>query len=194
VSHVPEVRPAEVSGCLASYRVIDVRERSEFEGALGRIPGSEHVALRDLEARCEALRGRPLLVVCRSGNRSARACALLAEHGNPDATNLGGGMIAWNLEGLPVDRSPFDSTASIVDALVTWLSQVRRLTPAAARSFVAERLPAGMQLEDPRQDVAAAALAAVAEALLSEDAPPADLELVCAALGRDLRALSDAVG
>jgi len=49
-------------------------------------------------------RDRRVVVVCRSGNRSARATALLVRSGF-EAVNLNGGMRAWAEAGLPVERA-----------------------------------------------------------------------------------------
>lgn len=87
---------------LDSYRIIDVREPAEFP--LGHVPGSELIPLSRVAQSAEALRGRPLLLVCRSGRRSGRACEVLIELGVSDVTNLAGGMIAWGAAGLPVEE------------------------------------------------------------------------------------------
>jgi rhodanese-related sulfurtransferase len=41
-------------------------------------------------------------MICRSGRRSGRATKALREAGFEAATNLTGGMIAWNEAGYPV--------------------------------------------------------------------------------------------
>jgi rhodanese-related sulfurtransferase len=46
---------------------------------------------------------RHILVNCRSGARSARACSLLQRHGY-DVTNLAGGILAWDMAKTPVAR------------------------------------------------------------------------------------------
>jgi rhodanese-related sulfurtransferase len=88
---------------LDEFRVLDVREPEEFEGPLGHLAGSELLPLARVAESVEALRGRPLLLVCRSGRRSAQACETLVSLGIRDVTNLSGGMIAWNDAGLPVE-------------------------------------------------------------------------------------------
>ena len=102
----PERTPAEAAAELERYRVVDVREPSEWHGELGRVTGSRLIPLGELEQRLDELRGEePLLLVCRSGNRSGKACARLLELGFGAPTNLAGGMIAWNEAGLPVERT-----------------------------------------------------------------------------------------
>lgn len=102
----PEQTPPEIEPELERYRVVDVRELQEWHGDLGRIRGSSLISLGEIEERLDELRGEgPLLLVCRSGNRSGKACARLIELGFDPPTNLAGGMIAWNEAGLPVERT-----------------------------------------------------------------------------------------
>src|SRR3954453_7729955 len=80
--------------------LIDVRQPAEFEEA--RIPGAVLIPLAELPDRLAELPdGKPLLLVCRSGARSARACEFLAEQGY-DSTNVAGGTLAWIDAGLEV--------------------------------------------------------------------------------------------
>jgi rhodanese-related sulfurtransferase len=81
--------------------VIDVREPSEFEEGhiadaqlkpLGTIPGG----IGDVPKEQE------IVLVCRSGRRSAQAQKLLEERGYTNLLNMEGGMIAWAKAGLPV--------------------------------------------------------------------------------------------
>jgi rhodanese-related sulfurtransferase len=81
--------------------LVDVRQPAEFEEA--RIPGAILIPLAELPDRLAELpEGKPLLVVCRSGARSARACEFLGEQGY-DSTNVAGGTLAWIDAGLEVD-------------------------------------------------------------------------------------------
>lgn len=85
--------------------VLDVREASEFKG--GRLLNAKHIPLGKLRERIgelERYRETPLVVVCRSGNRSATACSLLGREGFTQVYNLSGGMMAWQKAGLPVER------------------------------------------------------------------------------------------
>jgi rhodanese-related sulfurtransferase len=45
---------------------------------------------------------RPIVVVCHSGARSAKATMLLRQVGFRDVANMSGGMVRWKVEGLPV--------------------------------------------------------------------------------------------
>ena len=95
-SHIPERTPNEVSSKLNEYRLIDVRSELEFHGELGHIEGSELIPLETLAEASEKWdRQEQLLIICRSGNRSARACERLMGSGFQSVYNLKGGMIAW---------------------------------------------------------------------------------------------------
>jgi rhodanese-related sulfurtransferase len=61
---------------------------------------NERETLQIVDVR-EIERNRPVAVICRSGNRSAMATDWLRRQG-VDARNVHGGMIAWNLHGLPL--------------------------------------------------------------------------------------------
>ncbi|HEY9897806.1 MAG TPA: rhodanese-like domain-containing protein [Pantanalinema sp.] len=101
-AHVPEVSTQEVDAMLAAPGapfVLDVREPGEY--AVGHIAGSHLIPLGSLpERHSEVPRDRKVVVVCRSGGRSASATRLLLAEGH-DATNMAGGMLAWRG---PVER------------------------------------------------------------------------------------------
>ncbi len=79
-----------------SELILDVRRADEFEG--GHLPGAVNIAHTRLLARLPEVPRRPLLVHCRTSNRSAYATALLEKHGY-DATMLAGGFDAWSEAG-----------------------------------------------------------------------------------------------
>ncbi len=81
--------------------VLDVRAADEY--ASGHIEGARHIPLGRLEEQIANLTpGRPLVVQCQAGGRSAIAASLLAAHGLAGVTNLTGGIAAWQSAGLPV--------------------------------------------------------------------------------------------
>lgn len=89
-------------------QIVDVREAAEWEA--GRIEGSVHIPLSELMAgRLESLdTNRPVVAVCRSGNRSEVASLMLGARGF-DAYNMEGGTEAWVAADLPFtapDGSP----------------------------------------------------------------------------------------
>lgn len=102
---VSDVDPAEVVTRRDRITLIDVREPQEYFGDLGHVPGAQLVPLGmllDIAAAWD--RDREIVLVCRSGGRSARAASGLAKRGFRRLYNLRGGMEAWHAAGLPVER------------------------------------------------------------------------------------------
>jgi glyoxylase-like metal-dependent hydrolase (beta-lactamase superfamily II)/rhodanese-related sulfurtransferase len=99
-----EINPAGLEECIADVQVVDVRERDEYDGPMGRIAGSRWIPLGELAARAgEFVKDRPIVAVCRSGARSANAVSMLSRLGFPNVANLAGGILRWHAEGLPVE-------------------------------------------------------------------------------------------
>ena len=85
--------------------VLDVREDKEF--AAGHIPKAKHIPLGQLAGRIQELdkfKGKPILVTCRSGQRSASAGRMLKKAGFEAVYNQAGGIIAWERANLPVTQ------------------------------------------------------------------------------------------
>ena len=95
-----ELTPRQVFDRIDSVQLVDVREAEELSD--GMIPGAQHIALGSVPYRYEELdRSRPVVVVCRSGRRSAAAADHLV-HAGFMADTMAGGMIEWQATGLPV--------------------------------------------------------------------------------------------
>ncbi len=74
--------------------VLDVREFNEWEEV--HIPDATLIPLAELESRLDELpKDQDILVVCRSGNRSATGRDILLNAGFTNVTSLSGGMIDW---------------------------------------------------------------------------------------------------
>ena len=87
--------------------VLDVRTPEEFTGELGHIQGARNLPLDAVSARSDELadwQERPVLLVCRTDKRSAKAAQQLARKGFADLHVVAGGMEAWNAAGLPVEH------------------------------------------------------------------------------------------
>jgi len=82
-----------------SATMIDVREPEEL--AEQRVSGTIDIPLGELEGRvAEVPTGKPVLVLCRSGNRAQPAAAILRAAGY-EAVVVDGGIVAWAQAGLP---------------------------------------------------------------------------------------------
>jgi len=81
--------------------LVDVRTPSEW--ASGHAPKALHIPVGDISRRMREIpEGKPVVVVCASGNRSAMAATALAKNGFDPVYNFAGGMGAWRSAGLPV--------------------------------------------------------------------------------------------
>jgi len=104
---VKQVDPAEAIRLLNHDGgvILDVREDSEYQE--GHILNAVHVPLgrlRDQLQRLEKYKQRPVIMVCRSGQRSADATSLLLKSGFATIYNLKGGLLAWKNANLPLTR------------------------------------------------------------------------------------------
>jgi glyoxylase-like metal-dependent hydrolase (beta-lactamase superfamily II)/rhodanese-related sulfurtransferase len=103
---LPELLPGWVAKHLGGLTILDVRSAEEFEGPDGRIAGSQWIPLPELEARRgEIPTGKPAVVVCHSGSRSALATQQLLKAGLDQVANLRGGLSRWGDEGYPLESA-----------------------------------------------------------------------------------------
>ena len=94
---VPGVGVADLP---ADAVLLDVRESDEW--AAGHAPDARHVPMNEVPARVAELpEADPLYVICRSGGRSGRVVAFLAQQGR-SVVNVEGGMQAWAAQGRPM--------------------------------------------------------------------------------------------
>ena len=87
--------------------LLDVRETDEY--AEGHAPGSTLIPLGQLQQRLPEIaryKNQPVVLICRSGRRSAQARKLLEKAGFSATVNVEGGMISWQKAGLPVISGP----------------------------------------------------------------------------------------
>lgn len=88
-----------------SALVVDVREPDEFRA--GHIPRAINIPLGALPSRLkeiEKYKDKPILLSCRTSQRSARAALMLRKQGYAMAHILGGGIVAWQNENLPTEK------------------------------------------------------------------------------------------
>ena len=133
---VREIMPWDLVDLLAQVQppvVIDVREPNEF--AMGHIANSINVPRGILESSCDwgfddtlpfiaGNRSQPLVLVCRSGNRSVLAVDTLQQMGYTDVVSLKTGIRGWNdYEQALVDKNNVVIDTDHIDQLLT--SRVR---------------------------------------------------------------------
>ncbi|MFN2469817.1 MAG: molybdopterin-synthase adenylyltransferase MoeB [Gaiellaceae bacterium] len=102
IAEVDAGRARELLAGDAAPVLVDVREPAEWNQ--GHLEGATLVPLATLEERIAEVAPkleRPVLLYCRSGQRSGRAAATLAAAGYAEPINLAGGMVAWEELGLP---------------------------------------------------------------------------------------------
>jgi rhodanese-related sulfurtransferase len=75
------------------FQLIDVREDFEFETSN---LGGQSIPLGGILIEAEKVsKNKPVVVMCRSGKRSAAAIMQLEQHGYTNLYNLKGGILAW---------------------------------------------------------------------------------------------------
>lgn len=85
--------------------VLDVRTDDEFKQ--GHIINSVHIPVGLLASRINELeshKAQPLVVVCRTGQRSTQAGSILRKQGFQSLHAVSGGIIAWQSANLPLAK------------------------------------------------------------------------------------------
>ena len=83
--------------------LLDVREPAEYSAV--HAPNAKLIPLGQINSRLKELdsyKDKPIVVMCRSGRRSAQAVAILQEAGYTRVSNIKGGILAWESNGLKV--------------------------------------------------------------------------------------------
>lgn len=97
-------RPADLADLIISRRatLLDVRRQNEWDE--GHLPGAIHLMLGDLSEQIDSIPadGKPIILQCRTGKRSAIAASILQAQGIPNVINMLGGYKEWLAAGLPV--------------------------------------------------------------------------------------------
>jgi rhodanese-related sulfurtransferase len=84
---------------------LDVCQPEEFKA--GHIPNSRNVPLSALHEQVKQLdkfKDKPVILSCRSGNRSVKGAVILRKHGFQTVYSLSGGLIGWQRDNLPVEK------------------------------------------------------------------------------------------
>ncbi len=86
--------------------LLDVREQNEISS--GMLNNAIHIPLSAINERISELdkyKSNPVLVYCRSGNRSGSVCRNLSGRGFEKVYNLAGGIMAWEDAHLPISKN-----------------------------------------------------------------------------------------
>ena len=99
IDRVPQLSPAEVRAMIENGAVlVDVRFPDEYEEQ--HIEGAVNIPALDLRTRHPELpAGRPVVVMCRTGQRSSLACSLLKRAGVTGIHNAAGGYTGYTAAG-----------------------------------------------------------------------------------------------
>lgn len=86
--------------------VIDVCDSAEYQA--GHVGGAKSIPLAELETKLPTVvknKATPVVLVCASGARSARAVAIARKLGYDNAQSLAGGLKSWRDANLPVEKA-----------------------------------------------------------------------------------------
>jgi rhodanese-related sulfurtransferase len=99
---VPEVTATEAKQIIErGSQLIDIR--TDVEYAAGHIPGASHIPLSDVPRESAGLdKDQPIVIYCRSGNRSGPAADAFAASGW-DAHSIEGGLLGWAEAGFELE-------------------------------------------------------------------------------------------
>lgn len=94
---IREITPRELAGrdgAEPAPLLLDVRESWELD--ISRLDGAVHIPMGQVPDRLDEIpRDREVVVLCRSGGRSAQVCRFLQQQGYAQVRNLAGGILAW---------------------------------------------------------------------------------------------------
>ena len=85
--------------------VVDVRETADFNK--GHIKNAKNIPMSSLKQKLDSVSSAkdiPVLMYCRSGNVSGKACRILKNSGFSDVHNLAGGIVGWQDANLPLTK------------------------------------------------------------------------------------------
>ena len=99
------LKPAELAQLLSAHAIVPVDTRDAAAFGRAHLPTAVNIPLETVEQRMAELymlQGQPVLY-CRAGDKSKALSEKLAEQGSPVAF-LEGGLLAWEADGLPIQK------------------------------------------------------------------------------------------
>ena len=107
VSGTKNLSPMEATRLLSRDEalMLDVRDDSEYKS--GHIKNAVHIpvdALNERLGEIEKHKDKPVIVYCRTGIRSRKACTTLKKAGFGELYRLDGGVVSWESANLPLTK------------------------------------------------------------------------------------------
>ena len=94
---------SELADKILSGEVILIDVRGEVEWQAGHLPQAHHLFLGTLhETAQDIINGKPVVVQCQAGSRSAIGASILQAAGAKQVINMSGGLTQWVASGLPI--------------------------------------------------------------------------------------------
>ena len=101
----PDLTVSEVSQVIKEMDVAIIDVREEYEYNEGHIEGAALLPLGEIPDRIDEIpKDVPVILVCRSGNRSGQAYQYLTEQGFDNVHNMLGGMLDWAAYGYAIEK------------------------------------------------------------------------------------------
>jgi len=96
---------ADLKPRLGRVLLVDVRQPEEYAAPPGHLPGAINVPLAEVPVRTAELAadGKPIVLVCKTDRRSARAAEVLLAAGLRNVAVLRGGTDGWHAQGLELE-------------------------------------------------------------------------------------------
>jgi len=106
---------ADLAAFIAKYYILDIRTPAVFNE--GHIEGAKNIAFSDILTEAANSGGKPILMVCFTGQTACYATSLLRLYGYPHTKALKWGMSGWN----PATAGPWNSnTGDPADGHADW--------------------------------------------------------------------------
>jgi len=108
----PHLPPFQVTQKMIKEKVIflDIRKADEYAAA--HLRNSIHISDADLTnkmGRIERYKADPIVIVCATGSRAARATSQLKKAGFKNVSSMEGGMKAWQDQNMPIESTPVEA-------------------------------------------------------------------------------------
>jgi len=103
IEFAPDLTVDEVAQVMSETEIVIVDVREDWEYSSGHIAGAVLIPLGEIADRVDEIpTDVPVVLVCRSGNRSSQAYRYLKQQGYENVHNILGGMVDWTGSGYDV--------------------------------------------------------------------------------------------